>query len=45
MKSEGMQHLNEDQIIQAIVDVDDLPQSVQKGAGVLAPLWRVGGPP
>ena len=29
MKSEGMQHLDEDQIIQAVVDVEDLPQSVQ----------------
>jgi hypothetical protein len=29
MISEGMQHLDEDQIIQAVVDVKDLPQSVQ----------------
>lgn len=29
MKSESMQHLDEDQIIQAVVDVEDLPQSVQ----------------
>ncbi|MCP4625986.1 MAG: hypothetical protein GY850_21115 [bacterium] len=29
MKSEGMQHLDEDQIIQAVVDVNDLPQSEQ----------------
>jgi len=29
MKSESMQHLDEGQIIQAVVDVEDLPQSVQ----------------
>ena len=29
MKSESMQHLNEDQIIQAVVDANDLPPSVQ----------------
>jgi hypothetical protein len=29
MKSEHMQHLDEDQIIQAVVDVEDLPQSAK----------------
>ncbi|CAB1073765.1 hypothetical protein D1AOALGA4SA_1938 [Olavius algarvensis Delta 1 endosymbiont] len=29
MNSESMQHLDEDQIIQAVVDVNDLPQTVQ----------------
>ena len=29
MKSENMQHLDEDQIIQAVVDVADLPQAVK----------------